>query len=339
MSFLKYLQDRWKTIFLLVFALITSEIFLLVYEVELWFRWYLFCSAAVMYLLGNALEYYSKKKFYRDIHENLERLDRKYLVMELLEHVETMEEEQLADILLETGKSMMEHVNVYRHSQEEYKEYIEMWIHEVKLPIATAKMIIENNKNEVTRRIEEELNEIENYTEQALYYARSNHTQKDYFIAKTKLSDMVYAAVKHNKRALIGQKIKMEIHLEDENLYVYADAKWCQFIFNQIIQNAIKYKKEENAVITFLAEEKPECIVLSIVDNGIGIKAGEVSRVFDKGFCGSNGRSTKKATGIGLYLCKKLCQKLGLGITLESKEGVETVVSIVFPKGSYTGDF
>ena len=339
MSFLKYMQNRWKTIFLLVFSFMTSEIFLLIYHVGAWFRWYLFCSIAGMYLLGNALEYYGKKKFYWDVYENLERLDRKYLIMELLENVETMEEEQLAEILREAGKSMMENVNAYRYSQKEYKEYIEMWIHEVKLPIATAKMIIENNKTEVTRRIEEELNEIENYTEQALYYARSNHTQKDYFVAKTKLADMIYDTVKRNKRALIGQKIKIEINLDDKNLFVYTDAKWCQFIFNQIIQNAIKYKKEENAVISFQAEEKPECVVLSIIDNGIGIKVGEVGRVFEKGFCGTNGRSTKKATGIGLYLCQKLCQKLGLGITLESEEGVETVVSIVFPKGSYTGDF
>ena len=338
MSLKKYMLDRWKTTFLLLFALLTTQIFMLLYQVGAWLRWYMIITMAGAYVLGNALEYYNKKRFYADIYHKLEELDQKYLIMELLENTETMEEEQLAEILRETGKSMLENVNAFRSQQEEYKEYIEMWIHEVKLPIATAKMIIENNKSEVTRKMEEELNEIENYTQQALYYARSNHTQKDYFVAKTSLVDMINDTVKQNKRALIGQKIKIQIHLDNEELFVYTDAKWCHFIFNQVVQNSIKYKREENAVLIFQAEEMPESVVLSIVDNGIGIKAEEVSRVFDKGFCGTNGRGTKKATGIGLYLCKKLCLKLGLGITLESKEGEGTSVSIIFPRGSYIRD-
>lgn len=338
MSFVKYMLDRWKTTCLLLFALFTVQIFMLLYQVGAWLRWYMIISMGGAYLLGNGLEYYNKKRFYVDIYNKLEGLDQKYLIMELLENTETMEEEQLSEILREAGKSMLENVNVYRFRQEEYKEYIEMWIHEVKLPIATAKMIMENNKSEVTRKMEEELNEIENYTQQALYYARSNHTQKDYFVAKTRLADMVNETVKQNKRTLIGQKIKIEIHLDKKELFVYTDAKWCHFILNQVVQNAIKYKREENAVLIFRAEEMPERVVLSITDNGIGIKEGEISRVFDKGFCGTNGRSTKRATGIGLYLCKKLCQRLGLGITIQSKEGEGTSVSIIFPRGSYIRD-
>ncbi len=349
MKFNTYMQDRWKTIILLLFAVITVEIFLLIYDVDVWLRIYTGLVISIAYVIGNALEYHSKKRFYDDMHMKLDGLEKKYLVMEMIENEKCVEELELSDIVHEMGTSMTEHVNTYRRAQEEYKDYIEMWIHEVKLPIATAKMIIENNKDDVTKRIEDELNEIENYTEQALYYARSNHTQKDYFVAKVNLREMITETIKKKKRVLIAQKMKVEVNISDA-IYVYTDAKWCQFVLNQIIQNSIQYKAAENACITFTAQEKKEQIVLSIADNGIGVKSAEVDRVFEKGFCGTNGRGGKKATGIGLYLCKKLCDKLGHRIELESEamEGViqgskvetlrvqtGTTVKIIFPCNSF----
>ena len=105
---------------------------------------------------------------------------------------------------------------------------------------------------------------------------------------------------------------------------------------NQIIQNSIKYSKEQNKKIDIYAEEKKEKIILKVKDNGIGINQSEISRVFEKGFTGSNGRiNGKKSTGIGLYLCKKLCDKLGMGLELKSKKDVGTEVELIFPVGSY----
>lgn len=195
-------------------------------------------------------------------------------------------------------------------------------------------MIIENNSNEITKSIEEEINEIENYIEQALYYARSEIANKDYYIKKCNLKDIVNEAIKKNKKTLINKKIKIEtINIEK---IIYTDSKWTQFILNQIIQNSIKYKKETSSEIICEAEEKKEKVILKIKDNGIGIKESEISRVFNKGFTGTNGRMEKKSTGIGLYLCKKLCNNLGMGIEIDSKENEWTEIKIIFPKNSFT---
>ena len=231
---------------------------------------------------------------------------------------------------------MLENVNKYKYIQQDYKDYIELWIHEVKLPIATSKLIIENNKNEVTKNIEEELDQIENYVEQALYYARSSTVEKDYYINKCILKDIVNTAILKNKSNLILNKINIE--LENLDLQVYTDSKWCIFILNQIIQNSIKYKKDGNSILQINAKENKENVVLNIKDNGIGIKQEELEKVFEKGFTGTNGRiDGKKSTGMGLYLCKKLCEKLGLSIEIESKKDKYTQVKITFPKNSYFG--
>ena len=220
-------------------------------------------------------------------------------------------------------------------SGEDYKEYIELWIHEIKIPIATSKMIIENNKNEITKSIYEELDKIENYTEQALFYARSNTANKDYIIKKTNLEKIVNNVILKNKAELIHKKIQLDIH--DINVEVKTDSKWVIFILNQIINNSIKYKKQnENLKIEIFTKKQKESICLYIKDNGIGIKKGEITRVFEKGFTGSNGRIlNKKSTGIGLYLCKKLCDKLGMAIELNSEENVGTEIKLIFPLGTF----
>ena len=318
---------------LLIFAVVTTEILLLLFPVHWFVRVYMAASIFVMFFLGIYLEYRSKKTFYEEMLEKMERLQEKYLISEMAPVYNCIEEELLCGVLRDAGKSMVENVNVYKRIQEEYKEYIELWIHEIKLPIATTKMIIENNRDAVTNSIEEELSEIESYVEQALYYARSSHANKDYFVSECRLKAIVNEAVKQNRKSLIREKIRIEIDLEEQA--VFTDSKWCQFMLNQIIANSVKYRKKEDAFIRFYAEEGKEQTALCILDNGIGIRKEEVGRVFEKGFTGSNGRSTKKSTGIGLYLCKKLCDKLGLGITLASEEQNGCLVKIIFPRNSF----
>ena len=229
---------------------------------------------------------------------------------------------------------MLENVNKYKYMTEDYKEYIELWIHEIKIPISASKMVIENNKNAITKSIDEELDKVENYIEQALFYARSNTVEKDYYIRKVVLKEIVNESIKKNKSSLIQEKISIDIH--DLEIEVNTDNKWIVFILNQIIQNSIKYRKKENSVIEIYANQGKENVILYIKDNGIGIKQGEITRVFEKGFTGTNGRlSNKKSTGIGLYLCKKLCNKLGIGIELNSVQNEGTEVKLVFPKDSY----
>ena len=191
-------------------------------------------------------------------------------------------------------------------------------------------------KSDILRSIDEELDKVENYTEQALFYARSNAVEKDYIINKTNLKEIVNGAILKNKTTLINEKVSIELsNLKDEE--VYTDSKWAIFIINQIIQNAIKYSKKEDKKIEISSQGKNDKVILYIKDNGIGIKKGEITRVFERGFTGENGRIIgQKSTGIGLYLCKKLCDKLGLGIELNSEKDKGTEVRVIFPKNSYT---
>lgn len=335
MSFLKFMREKLVSIFLLIFALVTIEIFFMIYPFATFIKIYTPIVILGAYLIGLVYEYFIKKRYYENLINTLARLDQKYLITEIVKSPEFVEGKILYDVLEQVNKSMHENVNKYKYLQEDYKEYIELWIHEVKIPIAASKMVIENNKNKATKSIYEELDKVENYIEQALFYARSNTVEKDYYIKKCSLKEIVNESIKKNKTILIQEKIEINTH-DLENI-VNTDSKWVIFILNQIIQNSVKYRnKDIISRIEIYSVLKSENVILYIKDNGIGIKKSELSKVFDKGFTGTNGRlSGKKSTGIGLYLCKKLCDKLSLSIEVNS-EGNGTEIKIVFPNGSYT---
>lgn len=334
MNFRLFLREKASTILLLLFGLITIVIFLMAYNVGMFIKIYIPLIIMGLYMISIIIEYFKRKKFYNNLLNMLEELDEKYLITEIIKTPNFLEGQIFKNSLEQIDKSMLENVNKYKYMTEDYKEYIELWIHEIKIPIATSKMVIENNKNAITKSIDEELDKVENYIEQALFYARSNTVEKDYYIRKVVLKEIVNESIKKNKSSLIQEKISIDIH--DLDIEVNTDNKWIVFILNQIIQNSIKYRKKENSVIEIYANQGKENVILYIKDNGIGIKQGEITRVFEKGFTGTNGRlSNKKSTGIGLYLCKKLCNKLGIGIELNSVQNEGTEVKLVFPKDSY----
>lgn len=336
MKFIDFIKNKLLLIILLTLAILSIETLLLAYKISLTIRIYIAVILILAVLSALLVEFYKKRNFYNKLEKDLRDLKEKYLISEIINTPNFIEGKILKEVIQEIGKSMLENVNIYKNIQDDYKEYIELWIHEIKIPIATSKLIIENNKSDVTRNIDEELDKIDNYTEQALYYARSNDANKDYIVTKTSLKEIVNTAVLKNKSSLLNNKINIELN-ENIEKEVYTDSKWAIFILNQIIQNSIKYSKEENKKIEIFANEKKDSVILYIKDNGIGIKKGEIIRVFDKGFTGENGRLIgKKSTGLGLYLCKKLCDKLGLGIELNSEKSVGTEVRIIFPKSSYT---
>ena len=329
-----FLREKAITILLLLFGIITIEIFLMAYNVGRFIKIYIPLILIGLYVISIVIEYFKKKKFYDNLLKILDELEEKYLITEIINTPNFLEGKILKNTLEQIDKSMLENVNKYKYMTEDYKEYIELWIHEIKIPIAASKMVIENNKNEVTKSIDEELDKVENYIEQALFYARSNTVEKDYYIRKVFLKEIVNESIKKNKSSLIQEKISIDIH--DLDIEVNTDNKWIVFILNQIIQNSIKYRKKENSVIEIYANQGKENVILYIKDNGIGIKQGEITRVFEKGFTGTNGRlSNKKSTGIGLYLCKKLCNKLGIGLELNSVQNEGTEVMLIFPQSSY----
>ena len=330
----EFLKEKIINFITITLVIITIEIFLMPYSINTLIKIYIPISILFSYLLIVFIEYLKKKNFYNNLTKNLEKLDKKYLIPEIIDKADFLEGKILINTLKEIEKSMAEHVNEYKFANEEYKEYIELWIHEIKTPIAVSKMIVENNPSEITKNINEEIEKVEYFVEQALFYARSNNVEKDYIIKPMNLQKIINSVILKNKRSFISKKIKLNIHDVDKE--VYSDSKWMAFILNQIIINSIKYSKKDKAEIEIFSKEYKNNIVLYIKDNGIGIESVNLPRVFEKGFTGENGRKINKSTGIGLYLCKKLCDKLGQNIEINSVLNIETVVKIYFPKNSFT---
>ncbi len=274
--------------------------------------------------------YFRRAGFYKELLARLESLDQKYLITEMIERPDFLEGKLLYDVMIQVNKSMNDRLASYRRASNDYREYIETWVHEVKTPIASSRLMIENNKNEVTRSLETEISRIEGYVEQALFYTRSNSVEKDYIIKKVNLKEMISSCVKKNARALIESRISVQMQDLEED--VFTDAKWIDFIVGQILSNSIKYRRDQDPQIKIFAEKKENSIRLSICDNGIGIPPQDIRRVFEKGFTGENGRRFTRSTGMGLYLCKKLCEKLGLSISLTSQVGQGALIEILFPK-------
>ena len=222
---------------------------------------------------------------------------------------------------------MLERIGVIQRERKEYKEYIEQWIYEVKTPITAMKLICKNNHCSFTRDLMAELENVNRFTEQALYFARSEHTEKDYSVREICLSDVVHEAIADNKYLLRQNHVTITVEAMDD--VVYTDDKWIRFILDQIISNAVKYRTDHPALHFFTWKENDR-VLLSVEDNGIGIPAGDLPRIFEKGFTGENGRRIHSSTGIGLYLCRRLCDKLGIGISASSG-GQGTTISLSFP--------
>lgn len=278
-----------------------------------------------------AAEYVPKRKFYGETMESLDRLDKKFLLSEVLKEPGFLEGKLLCEVEKQTEKAMNDEIAGYRRESREYREYIESWVHEIKTPISACRLILENNPGRLSRDLEQDFARIENYVDQVLFYARSGGVEKDYVLKRVTLKELMGSALKKNASLLIGGGVKVEASGLERS--VFADVKWMDFIIGQILINSVKYRRED-PVVRFSGVAGPNSVTLVIEDNGIGIPRRDLGRVFEKGFTGTNGRLLGKSTGLGLYLCKRLCDKLNLGISIASIEGSGTAVSLVFPVGS-----
>ena len=333
MTFGKYIGDHAGWLVIAGFLIVTIDIFLMTLGGAAALMIYVAASVLFAVLLGMYLDFRRIRAFLGAIAQNMDALDQKYLAAEMLPAATDEEERLVTYILKQMGRSMAGQVGEYRRKSAEYREYIELWVHEVKIPIATAGMIIENHRNEPVREtmIENEIKRIHGYVEQALFYARSETAEKDYLIKELDLEDTVRGVIADKKTVLRGKHAGIDIHDLVTNAKVLSDGKWISFIVSQIIDNSVKYAKEnEPPHIEIFATEKDGRAVLHIKDSGRGMKSGEVSHAFEKGFTGTNGRSGAASTGMGLYLCRKLCDKLGHEIDLKSAEGEGTEVELRF---------
>lgn len=236
-----------------------------------------------------------------------------------------------------------------RVREADYRDYIETWVHEVKTPLAAADLMLDNMKGVSTHPLRQELDEVNAYVEQALYYARSSDVERDFLVRPCELRRLVGDALKSRASQLIGCGMGVDLSGVSEGPHeVICDQKWVVFILGQLIDNAVRYRAEASVRQPRLSfstrlqvpdgTEAPRAL-LDVLDNGMGISAEDVGRVFDRGFTGANGRSRKKSTGLGLYLVRTLCDKMGLGIAVTSLPGAWTCFTISFPlPGDYDAE-
>lgn len=329
MNLRDFIRERIVFIIINSLILLFTAILLIVLKVDSFAILFIVIINGAGILTYHIFDYLRKKQYYDEIKENMESLDKKYLISEVIEEGTFTESKLIYDVICKSNKAMNDEIGEFKRGINDYREYIELWVHEIKTPIATCKLLIENNESPLTESIGEEVCKLENYIDQALFYTRSNTIEKDYIIKEMSLSSCLNKVLNNNADALIKKRVK--ISLGDLEKIVYSDSKWIEFILGQIISNSIKYMNKEHKELKIYCNENSKYVILNIEDNGAGISEKDISRVFDKGFTGENGRKFGKSTGIGLYLCKKLCKKLGLDINLVSEEGKFTRVSIIFP--------
>ena len=331
MKLTNYLKDKITIIIITIISIILITLLDIAFKVPKGLIIVTIVLLLLTLIIALLISYFQKRTFYTTIITNTKNLDKKYLVLETLPKPTTYEEELIYNTLYDINKSMIENVSSYINSTKDFKDYIEMWIHEVKIPISSLILMTHNHKNQVPKEYTEEIRRLDNYIDQILYYVRSNYTSEDFIFKKVKLEKIISSVALKNKDDLLENKIDLIVDIK--NTEVYTDTKWLEFILNQIINNSIKYKKDiPKSYIQIKTHDDSSQITLSIKDNGIGIPKSDIPNVFKKSFTGTNGRDKIKSTGMGLYIAKKLCTKLGHKIEIESEEKEYTIVKIIFGK-------
>lgn len=334
MKFRDYIKDKLYYIFITFIILVISFLLFRAFRVDK----EIIISILIIFLVGNSLilliDYFRKRKFYSELLSNINKLDKAYLVLEMLDEPEFLEGKLLYQALYDINKSMCENVNMIDNSRKDFKEYVEMWIHEVKIPLASLILTINNHKNDINPKIKSQLKRLEDYVDQVLFYVRSENAEKDYLINEVNLGNVIKNIGIKNMDDLLENNI--EFIVDKVNVSVMSDSKWLEFVLGQIINNSIKYKRNiKNSYIKINTFEKDNKVTLTIEDNGIGIKKSDLNQVFSKSFTGENGRIRSKSTGMGLYIVKNMCERLGHKISIESEVGNYTRVSITFSKDRF----
>ncbi len=240
---------------------------------------------------------------------------------EMLPEPSTYEEEDYQKILLLLMEEQKKLESGKNQLYNDMIDYYTTWAHQIKTPIASMKLTLQNEDSELSRRLSGDLFRIEQYVEMVLMFLRLDSSSTDYVIKEYELDDMIKSAVRKFARQFIQRRIRLDYQPVD--VRVLTDEKWFSFVIEQVLSNALKYTSEGSVAIT-VEDAKTLCIR----DTGMGIAPEDLSRIFEKGYTGYNGRSDKKASGIGLYLCKRICNNLGHRISAESELDKGTTIKI-----------
>lgn len=318
MSFFKgYLKERWKRLLMLL-------LFVCIFAVSFWF--YRLPVRAVMYpcalclLFGAVFVVYDMTKAYRR-HKFFEELHRRNteLISALPEpegivdsdyqQLISVLKEKIAEITAQTDSRIRDTVDYYT-----------IWAHQIKTPIAAMRLTLQKEDVPEARRLASELSRIEQYVEMVLVFVRLGSDYSDYVFARQDIDEIIRSSVKKFASEFIDRRIRLEYDSVD--IQAVTDEKWFAFVVEQLLSNALKYTREGS--IKIYSEGK----VLCIKDTGIGIAPEDLPRVFDKGYTGCNGRTDRRASGLGLYLCRRICQNLGIDISISSTVGEGTTVRL-----------
>lgn len=325
-----YIKEKKENIILFIILVIILLFLLDLFGVNKYLTIMILSLLSIYFIVDFLTFYLKRKKYYDNFLNNLNLLDKKYLILETLEEPEFLDGKFFYDALYKIDKSMMENINNYRNETEDFKEYVEMWIHEIKIPIAGLMLMYHNNKT-VNKNFLDQLNSLDNLTDQILYYVRSNYAEKDFLIKEASMDKIINEVLLKNKDSILENHI--DVTVDVKNIKVLTDSKWLVFILNQIINNSIKYSdNSRKSYIMFYIEDNEKETTLHIKDNGIGVNASDLKHVFDKSFTGENGRKMRNSTGFGLYISKKLIEKLGHKISATSEENKYFEITITFGK-------
>lgn len=316
--FIKYVKDHlapaalfaaFAAIFAVIFGLYNLPVEAVLY------------AAGLCVLLGAVCLVSGFIRYYKRHREMLRILENVQILSGELEGGKTLAEEDLTAMVKKLKRLLDESETARRDDAKESMDYYTTWVHQIKTPISTMKMMLEGEDSEESRSLLSELFRIEQYAEMVLSYIRLGDDSSDYVFKEYDLDGIIRDAVRKYAPQFIRKKIGLNYGGTD--VKVLTDEKWLRFVIEQVLSNSIKYTREGSVTITVTPEK-----VLKIADTGIGIAPEDVPRIFEKGFTGYNGRSDKKSTGLGLYLCKTACSRLSHKISAESEPGKGTVISI-----------
>lgn len=265
------------------------------------------------------IDFWMEKKKLEKLERIVEELSEKYLLGEVLPVPTSPVEQRYYQIMKEISQSAVGITEQYRREKEEYCDYVESWIHEIKTPLTACSLILSNGGD--SKKLKTELKRADNLTENILYYARMRSVEKDIQIKKFYISDIYGAAVKSQMEILMSAKIRVET---EGDFAVYSDPKMLEFILKQLLINCAKYCPR--CLIKIRADQG----AITVEDNGIGIPSHELRRITDRGFTGTNGRRLGSSTGMGLYIVRKLCESLEIDMNVESVQGEYTKFILSF---------
>ena len=333
MRLFKYLKDSfWTILYFIIIILIINLILLSSTALDkstsdiIYMNILIFFISLMFLLVG----YVKWRNTYKDIRKalcNKEDIDR------LLPSGNKLEQILIREIVDFKNEEKTIETSELKEDLQEIHDYITKWVHEIKIPLSVCELIADKIEEEelydISMELRQELERINFLSNQVLYTSRASSYSEDFIIEEVKLDGLVKSVVKNNINTFLSKKI--EVVIDNLDFSIFTDSKWTFYILDQIINNACKYV-DIHGKIVISAIEDDESVILSIVDNGMGIAKKDIGRIFDRGFTGDNGRKTSKSTGMGLYICRKVANKLNIKIEVSSQVSEYTEFSLIFYK-------